>query len=34
VPVCWRGFVLFPIFDVVKPFPANRLQAVPAASAS
>jgi phosphatidylglycerophosphatase A len=28
-PVLLAGFVLFRIFDVVKPFPANRLQAVP-----
>ena len=29
VPVLLAGFVLFRVFDVVKPFPANRLQAVP-----
>ena len=29
VPVLLAGFVLFRIFDVVKPFPANRLQALP-----
>jgi phosphatidylglycerophosphatase A len=29
VPVLLMGFVLFRIFDVVKPFPANRLQALP-----
>jgi phosphatidylglycerophosphatase A len=28
VPVLLAGFVLFRIFDVVKPFPANRLQAL------
>ena len=27
--VLLAGFVLFRIFDVVKPFPANRLQALP-----
>lgn len=27
--VLLAGFVLFRVFDVVKPFPANRLQAVP-----
>ena len=29
VPVLLAGFLLFRIFDVVKPFPAGRLQAVP-----
>ena len=29
LPVLLAGFVLFRVFDVVKPFPANRLQAVP-----
>ena len=29
VPVLLAGFLLFRIFDVVKPFPANRLQALP-----
>jgi phosphatidylglycerophosphatase A len=29
VPTLLAGFVLFRIFDVVKPFPANRLQALP-----
>ena len=29
VPVLLAGFVLFRVFDVTKPFPANRLQAVP-----
>jgi phosphatidylglycerophosphatase A len=29
IPVLLVGFVLFRIFDVVKPFPANRLQALP-----
>jgi phosphatidylglycerophosphatase A len=29
VPVLLSGFVLFRIFDVVKPFPAGRLQAIP-----
>ena len=29
VPVLLAGFVLFRIFDVVKPFPANRAQALP-----
>jgi phosphatidylglycerophosphatase A len=28
VPVLLAGFVLFRVFDVVKPFPANRLQAL------
>jgi phosphatidylglycerophosphatase A len=28
LPVLLAGFVLFRIFDVVKPFPANRLQAL------
>jgi phosphatidylglycerophosphatase A len=28
IPVLLTGFVLFRIFDVVKPFPANRLQAL------
>jgi phosphatidylglycerophosphatase A len=32
-PVGWRGalvgFVLFRVFDVVKPFPADRLESVP-----
>jgi phosphatidylglycerophosphatase A len=28
VPVLLAGFVLFRIFDVVKPYPANRLQAL------
>jgi phosphatidylglycerophosphatase A len=28
VPVLLTGFLLFRIFDVVKPFPANRLQAL------
>jgi phosphatidylglycerophosphatase A len=27
--VLLAGFVLFRIFDVVKPFPANRAQALP-----
>jgi len=29
VPVLLAGFVLFRLFDVVKPFPANRAQALP-----
>jgi phosphatidylglycerophosphatase A len=29
VPVLLAGFVLFRVFDVLKPFPANRLQALP-----
>jgi phosphatidylglycerophosphatase A len=28
VPVLLAGFVLFRVFDVLKPFPANRLQAL------
>ena len=28
IPVLLAGFVLFRVFDVVKPFPANRLQAL------
>ena len=28
VPVLLAGFVLFRVFDVIKPFPANRAQAL------
>jgi phosphatidylglycerophosphatase A len=29
IPVLLAGFVLFRVFDVLKPFPANRAQALP-----